>query len=86
MGVVVFFRTADAIRWDSVKNDIHECIKDLLRWLYYEAGLGWKPWTRDEDAGRLLIKDERDKQLKISWAFIMPQSTASASSGRVYVR
>ncbi len=35
---------------------------------------------------RLLMKDERDTQLEGSGAFNMPQSTASASSGRAYVR
>ncbi len=31
-------------------------------------------------------EDERDTRLEGSGAFIMPQSTASAFSGRVYVR
>ncbi len=35
---------------------------------------------------RLLMKDEHDTRLESSGAFIMPQSSASASSGRVYVR
>ncbi len=43
------------------------------------------PSKRDEDAGWLLMKDERDARLESNRAFIMPQSTASASSGRAYV-
>ncbi len=35
---------------------------------------------------RLLMKDERDTWLESSGAFIMPQSTASAFSGRANVR
>ncbi len=34
----------------------------------------------------LLMKDERNTRLESSGAFIMPQSTASASSGHAYVR
>ncbi len=45
--------------------------------------------SRESEMGtleRLLMKDERDTRLEGSGAFIMPQSTASAFSGRVYVR
>ncbi len=77
MGVVVFIPTADAIMSMDEPCRCHCSMKQ---------GGAESRGSETRPLDQLLMKDECDTRLVSSGAFIMPQSTDSASSDHAYVR